>query len=209
MSKESSIAVLTKIQACRASIKASNLKKVGRNKYSEYDYYTPEQVDKLVYDACLSEKLFYKFSMIRDEHGITGWLKVIDLEGGESETFQMATEMPSIKATNATQQMGGAMTYTNRYLLMSVFDIVENALDPDSQDNRPKATKPIPAASSHKPTQEPRVVLDEKEKPWLNEDMPAFKKAREAIQKEEKTLTDIRKVYKVSTKIAEKLELPF
>ena len=155
-----------------------------------------------MYDACLSEKLFNKFSLIRDENGLHGWLKVIDLESGESESFQMSTEMPIITATNASQQMGGCATFTNRYLLMNAYDIVENALDPDGQDNRPKS-----APKSDEKPQKAETVKDEK--PWLNEDMPAFKKAREAIQKEEKTLTDIRKVYKVSTKIAEKLELPY
>jgi hypothetical protein len=200
---ESSLKVLVKLKACRAAIKASDLRKVGWNKYSEYPYYTPEQVDKLVYDACLSEGLFNKFSLIRDANGLHGWLKVIDLESGESESFQAATEMPVITATNASQQMGGCMTFTNRYLLMSVYDIVENALDFDSQDNRnnePKKTKAQP--------NELTVVPDEQEKPWLNEDMPAFQKAREAISIGAKKLSDIRKVYKVSKLIAEKLELP-
>jgi hypothetical protein len=43
-----------------------------------------------------------------------------------------------IKATNATQQIGGAVTYTERYLSMVAFDIKDNNLDFDSQDNRPK-----------------------------------------------------------------------
>ncbi|MCP3681865.1 MAG: hypothetical protein GY861_04170, partial [bacterium] len=196
------LTVLQKIQNCRASIKASNLTKAGRNKFSEYDYYTPEQVDKLVYDACLSEKLFCKFSMIRDEHGITGWLKVIDLESGESETFQMATEIPVIKATNATQQMGGAMTYTNRYLLMSVFDIVENALDPDSQ-KPPKKEKPF---EGHPLVTPSATTKKEDTKPWLNEDMPAFQKAKDAIASGGKTIKDVRKVYKVNRKVAALLE---
>jgi len=45
-------------------------------------------------------------------------------------------------------------------------------------------------------------------KPWLNETMPAFLKARKALLSGEKKLLDIRKVYKVSKKIAELLEAP-
>lgn len=46
----------------------------------------------------------------------------------------------------------------------------------------------------------------EKSKPWLNEDMPAFKKAKDAIADGSKTVKDIRKVYAVSKKIAALLE---
>lgn len=202
---ETSIKVLQKIQNCRASIKASDLQKSGYNEYSKYNYYTPEQVDKLVYDACLTEKLFNKFSLVRNEHGLHGWLKVTDLESGEFETFQAATEMPVITATNASQQMGGCMTFSERYLKQTVYDIVDNNLDFDSQDNRQKAPKKTPPDKAPK-AEKPNEGDD---KPWLNEDMPAYEKIHTAIQNDEKTIKDIRKVYKISTKIADLLELPF
>lgn len=151
------MSVYKKIQACRASIKASDLKKAGRNTYSDYDYYTPEQVDKLVYDACLSEGLFNKFELKRDEYGLYGEMSVIDIETGESQIFILATEMPKITATNATQQMGGAMTYCNRYLLMNIYDIVDNNLDFDSQK------PPAPKNGNGQQTQK------DDDKPWLNE----------------------------------------
>ncbi len=46
------------------------------------------------------------------------------------------------------------------------------------------------------------------EKPWLNENMPAFDKAKTAIAQGTKKISDIRKVYKISKKIAELLETP-
>ncbi len=196
------MSVYQKIQACRASIKASNLKKTGHNEYSNYDYYTPEQVNKLVYDACLSEGLFNKFSLIRNEHGLHGWLKVIDISTGESESFQAATEMPVITATNASQQMGGCMTFSERYLKQTVYDIVDNNLDFDSQDNRPHLSQKKPSSKGH------TVVMDEDTKPWLNEDMPAFQKAKDAIASGGKTIKDVRKVYKVNRKVAALLETP-
>lgn len=47
---------------------------------------------------------------------------------------------------------------------------------------------------------------DDDDKPWLNENMPAFQKAKESIASGKKTIKDIRKVYKVSRKIAELLD---
>ena len=43
-------------------------------------------------------------------------------------------------ATNETQQMGGTDTYSERYIKMKVFQIKDNNLDIDSQDNRTKAS---------------------------------------------------------------------
>jgi hypothetical protein len=50
----------------------------------------------------------------------------------------MASDIPSIKATNIAQQLGGAMTYTKRYLLMNTFNITDNNLDHDTTQNTQK-----------------------------------------------------------------------
>ena len=179
------MSVIKKIQACRAAIKASNLKKEGYNEFSRYSYYTPEQVNKLVYDVCLSEGLFNKFSLTRNEHGLHGWLKVIDIESGESESFQAAMEMPVITATNASQQMGGCMTFSERYLKQIVYDIVDNNLDPDAKDNRQETQ---------------RVELDPEEKQWLNAGTKEFTQAKLAIAQGLRSVEDVRKKYKISKK---------
>ena len=44
--------VLQKLLEARLAIYNSDLKKAGRNDYSSYDYYTPEQVERLVDNAC-------------------------------------------------------------------------------------------------------------------------------------------------------------
>ncbi len=196
------MSVYQKIQACRASIKASNLKKAGWNEYSKYAYYTPEQVNKLVYEACVSEGLFTKFDLIRDENGLFGQLTVIDssAEGKtESAVFVAATEMPTITATNASQQMGGCMTFSERYLKQTVFDIVDNTLDPDSQDNRPKEPQNTGA-------EQPPEQTVEYDKEWLNEGTPEFETVKSAIFTGKRTLKDARKKYKISKKIAALLE---
>lgn len=197
------MSIYIKLQACRASIKASNLKKVGRNVFSNYDYYTPEQVDKLVYDACVPNQLFNKFELKRNEHGLYGQMTIIDMELGESEVFEMATEMPVITATNATQQMGGAMTYANRYMLMNIYDIVDNNLDFDSQDNTKKKTPMQPAGNGSRSD----------DKPWLNETpkgskelAPEYKQAKAAVEQGLRTVNDVAKCYKISKATRAKLE---
>jgi hypothetical protein len=156
--------IYTKINQARQLIKKSDLKKAGYNDFSKYDYYTPEQVNKLVNDACQQVRLFNKFQLLRTDLGLMAQLEVIDLESEERELFQIATEIPEIKATNMAQQLGGAVTYSERYLLMIAYDIKDNDLDFDSQ--KPKEEKA--------------------EKPWL--DSKAYQKVVDAMNQQKPTM---------------------
>jgi hypothetical protein len=71
--------------------------------------------------------------------------------------FSIATEIPEIKATNVAQQLGGAVTYSERYLLMIAYDIKDNNLDFDSQ--KPKEEK----------REKTEKKYEEDERPWLSE----------------------------------------
>lgn len=133
---------LRKIGDAIALIKKKNLKKKGHNTYSGYDYYTPEQVAELTTWACFEVGLITKFDLVRNELGITGKLSVYNTDSEESPVvYEMATDIPSIKATNVAQQLGGAVTYTKRYLLMNAFDIADNSLDFDTSENTKKQVR--------------------------------------------------------------------
>lgn len=129
--------LLKKLQSAKAQIKATKLKKAGYNDYSKYYYFLPEQIEQLVYDACNDNGLFTKFDLVRNEHGETGCLTIFDIESGETINYEMATAIPEIKATNVAQQLGGCVTYTERYLKMSAFGISENTLDFDTPQKTP------------------------------------------------------------------------
>jgi len=187
------VTIYEKIQACRASIKASSEKKAGWNEYSKYPYYTPEQVDRLVHEVCVTNKLFNKFDLKRNEYGIYGVITVVDLETSDTAVFEMASAIPKITATNDTQQLGGAMTYTNRYLLQSIYGLVDNNVDPDAQYHGKKGEL------RYEPIDNKNMVADEK--PWLNETDELFGKIKAAVQSGKRTIADIRKKYKVSKKI--------
>ncbi len=159
--------VLSKLLKARKIIKESSIKKDGFNPHSKYNYFTPDQVSSLVDNACQVENILPIFSLKKDELGLFGELTVVDVENGDYITTIMRTEMPSITATNDTQKMGGCETYTKRYMLMSMFDIADNNLDFDSQDNRgskPKeATVEKPRTLTKKrPSKEESGVVDEK-----------------------------------------------
>jgi hypothetical protein len=146
--------ILQKLQEARDIIKRSDLKKTGRNKYSKFDYYTPEQVEALVEKACKETKTICLCNLKSDEFGLFQTLDFIDLEDENNKLhFELRTKHGSLTATNETQQMGGTDTYSERYIKMKVFQIKDNNLDLDSHDNRPKKEYPktIPAHAQANP----------------------------------------------------------
>ena len=134
--------MLKKLNQARAFIKAMPIKKAGHNTFSGYDYFTPEQINKMVWEAEQETGLIHTFSLERSDNGIHGHLMITDIETNESRMFTQATDIPLIKATNVAQQIGGAVTYTLRYMLMTAFDISDNSLDFDSKDNREEEKPP-------------------------------------------------------------------
>ena len=135
--------LLEKLNKAKLEIKETKIEKAGWNDYSQYAYFTPEQIEYLVAQACKNNGLLTTFDLIRNELGIYGQLTIYEIETGESLKLQMATEIPQIKATNTAQQLGGCMTYTERYLKTSAFGITDNRLDFDTTENTKKnANKP-------------------------------------------------------------------
>ena len=147
--------LLNKLAAAKAEIKATKLKKEGKNTFSNYEYFTPSQIEFLVATACHNNKLLTSFDLIRNDLGVYGRLTVYDLENGEKLTTEMASAIPEIKATNIAQQLGGCVTYTERYLKMSLFGITDNQLDFDTTENTKKQNEPKPATKS---TEQPKVI---------------------------------------------------
>jgi hypothetical protein len=192
-------AIIKKLAEAKNKIKGASTKKAGRNTYSNYDYFLPEQIEQMVHDVCKEVGLLTTFQLIRNEVGITGLLTIYDLEGSDTLELQMATAIPEIKATNTAQQLGGCMTYTERYLKMSAFGITENGLDFDGHDN----TK----------TQAPSQATKSEPEAWLNitnkagEITPQWRNVLQGISSGIiKTVADVRAVYKVNKEVAAEIE---
>lgn len=130
--------IYEKLAKAKQQIANTEMKKAGKNSFSNYDYFTPEQVSMLVQKACDDNWLITLFSLKRNEFWEYGVLTVIDVAEGWEITVEWATAIPEIKATNVAQQIWGCMTYTERYLKMSLFWIVNNDLDFDTTENTKK-----------------------------------------------------------------------
>ena len=184
--------IYKKIQAAIDIIKASDLKKSGTNDYSKYDYYTPEQVENLVYAACKKVGLLNKYDLVNTEFGLIGSVTVIDLESGEREVYKAATALAKITATNETQQFGGTMTYNERYLLMSIYGIKDNNLDPDA--NEPKTKK----TDAKQPEKKWLNKWSDKAKTKVN---PDYTKVIEGAKTKGSTLSDLQSYFNISKEI--------
>jgi len=178
--------VLSKLATARLFIKSHPIKKDGRNEFSKYDYFTPEIVSKLVNDACIESDIICVFSLRQDPLGYYGEVTTTDLETGEVLITETRTDRPEIKATNATQQMGGMNTYAKRYALMSLFDIEDNTMDFDSHDNSKPSAKSTPVDDGKK---------------WLNKGTKEFDGAVAKLKAGTTTIEKIKTVMKVSKEV--------
>lgn len=149
--------VLKSLSEARSIISKTPMKKKGRNTYSNYDYFTPDQVHTLVEEACQKTGLLTIFELKKDELGYYGKLTITHVDSGEEKCLEFRTDIPDIKATNTSQKLGGAITYSERYAKQSAFGIIDNNLDFDNLDNRDK--KPTPQATL-KPTSQAKKKLD-------------------------------------------------
>lgn len=177
------MSIYWKIAKAKDIISNSALKKEGKNTYSNYDYFTPEQVIALVQAASNEIWLLNLFSLKRNEFGVYGVLKIVDVENWESVEVEGATAIPEIKATNAAQQIGGCYTYTNRYLLMLTYGIADNNLDFDTTENTKKVAEP--EATDDKPR-------------FNKEQLDKFCKISSEYKGADEALKVIRSKYKVS-----------
>jgi hypothetical protein len=151
MENKNDMEAMKKLAAAREKIRSTPLKKEGTNTFSKYKYFTPEQIAELTSNPDFG--LFNKFDLVRTELGLTARLSVIDIESGGSVDFQIATDIPEIKATNVAQQLGGCVTYScvtysERYLLQIAYDIKDNNLDFDTDQK--KGTKKESMTPEHK-----------------------------------------------------------
>ncbi|MDX5586528.1 MAG: ERF family protein [Aureibaculum sp.] len=162
--------VIKSLAAARQIIRETKIVKLGFNSFSKYKYFTPDQIHQLCSDACKEVNILTQFNLKRNDLGVTGELIVIDIESAETMTFEMASAIPEIKATNIAQQLGGAVTYTHRYLLMTAFDITDNSLDFDADKKPEKKAKanftPTPGVKPKAVAPVKKILLTPSHKYW-------------------------------------------
>ncbi len=195
--------VLSKLALARTYIKSHPIKKDAKNEFSKYDYFSPELVTDLVYKACIEADAICVFNLKQDALSYYSELIFTDLESGESLTTELRTDRPDIKATNITQQFGGMNTYAKRYALMSLFDIEDNSIDFDSQDNTKQEKKPAQAGTIYVKQDGAAIKGD---LPWLNKGSKEYEGAITKLQAGTTTIQKIQQFYKLNKEVKANLE---
>ena len=96
--------IYEKLDKARELVRNTPHKKAGRNTYSNYDYFTPEQTEQIVAEVCKATKMIPLCNLKQSEYGLYQELTLVNLEDvTEKLSFQLATKHGELKATNATQ----------------------------------------------------------------------------------------------------------
>lgn len=167
--------IYEKILTARRLFLDANVKKTGRNKFQNFDYFELEDIVPTVLDICEELKLL-PLTAFTDVMAV---LKIVNVENAE-ETVTFTNPVPKIVDNNANkviQDIGKVQTYQRRYLYMQFLDIIENdnvdASDAAAKKSKgkgktapksaPKAT-PKPAKASPKTPKAPKAPATKKSK---------------------------------------------
>lgn len=115
--------IYEKIQKCRVELQRCNLKKTGKNSFSNYDYFELGDFLPKINELFAENKLCSIISFDKE----LATLMIIDSEKPDSSiaiTSPMAEA--SLKGCHPIQNMGAIQTYQRRYLYMSALEIVEH-----------------------------------------------------------------------------------
>jgi hypothetical protein len=114
--------IYEKLAEIRVKLQESGLKQSGQNKFANFNYFELADILPKINEYCKEYKLATVFSATKE----TASLHLMD--GASEIVFSVPFALPDIKGANDSQKMGGAITYSRRYLFLIAFEIVENDL---------------------------------------------------------------------------------
>lgn len=120
--------IYEKLQKARVELQECEIKKSGKNTYSNYEYF--ELADILPHINILMDKhkLCSNICYMSDSATLT----ITNTENPEEQIlFTSPMAEASLKGCHAIQNLGAVQSYLRRYLYLTAFEIVEaDALDP-------------------------------------------------------------------------------
>lgn len=127
---EETMNVYQKVQAVKSEILKANLKKSGKNKFANFDYYELSDIMPTIIELCKKYKL-YTHVTFNEEFAV---LTIIDTENKQSSEIAYAKEVRftspmrelELKGCNAIQSLWWVESYQRRYLYLMAFDISES-----------------------------------------------------------------------------------
>jgi hypothetical protein len=180
-----------------------------RNNFGNYNYRSAEDIIEAV--KPIAHKYGYYLSIHDNivEVGNRIYVKATATLVNEStkelvSATGWAREEESKKGMDASQITGACSSYARKYALNGLLAI-DDTKDSDSTNKHDDSNQPtIKAQTSSSPSSFPFPLLAKGETKWLNENTTEFATIK-ALVENGNTLTDVRKYFSVSKKIADKL----
>ena len=144
--------VYQKIQECRVELQQMNLKKSGRNTFSNYDYFELADFLPVVNNMFLQKGLISLFNIDAEEASLT----IIDIATSQQVKFTSPIAEATIKGANPVQCLGGTHTYLKRYLYFNALEIVENDMFDSTQGKKQENTQPQPQKAPYSASYQPQ-----------------------------------------------------
>ena len=136
--------IYIKLMRAREQFQKENIKKSGKNKFANYEYYELSDIVPAINKILLELKLCSVASFFTDHATLT----ITDTEKpADTIVFSSPIAEANLKGCHPIQNLGAVHTYLRRYLYVLAFEIVEpDVLDATTGDkksyNKPKWGKP-------------------------------------------------------------------
>lgn len=128
MAEDKKLTIQEKLMHMRVDFIEKKIKRTGKNKYSDYDYYTLDDILPTCTKIAANYNVLFKY-----EIGKRATLELVNLEDlNDTIIFSMPVADAVVKGANGIQNLGATMTYSKRYLYMNAFEVAE----PDSLDEQ-------------------------------------------------------------------------
>lgn len=140
-------------------------RKTGKNKYSDYNYFTLDDIEPTLKKVCMKVGIFYYVTFTESNALLT----VVDTTDSTQFTVSSPYATAEVKGCQPIQNLGAVQTYLRRYLLMAAFgitepDVLEEATGKDEPQKKtvtPKATsKPATGKQTPEEADKSKYVMD-------------------------------------------------
>lgn len=165
------------IMAIRVALQKANLKKTGKNTFSNFDYYQLEDFLPKLNELMLQEEVNDIFTIEDDEY--REYAKLILIKGEEKQEYKIPftlfetplnwkfnktiNDVEQVKSMQDIQYLGALNTYYKRYLYINAFGITDGEIiDNMNNDNltSKKETKVTKLTSKEQTQEELENMLD-------------------------------------------------
>lgn len=156
--------VLNKINKIRKDFLEKNIKKTGKNKFANFDYYELSDFIPTVIELENKYNVISLFEEIDDNKAI---LRVCDIDTGQAFEFKTKVANVNVDKMIDIQKLGAEHTYLKRYLYLNYLNLTE----PDTVDSLPQNDKPKLASEN-----QIKTIIN-----YLNNDETLISKALENL----------------------------